>query len=95
MINPVTGFKVHIGTFTLPAEAKGISSGHIGFIEDYLGHDCAELPYTNITVGIPMTTTPNTGMGKIDEPYEYGDCEGKVNFDTEYKNGAWQVSCGF
>lgn len=95
VIDPTSGKQVHIGTYTLPAEAKGISTGHLGFIEDYLGHECNELPYTNITVGVPMTTTPGAGKGSIDEPYEYGDCEGKVNFDTQNKNGGWEISCGF
>lgn len=96
LVDRVSGNSTQIGEYTLPSGAGGITDGQLGFIEDYLGHDCPDLPYTNVTIGVPLTTTPGAGKGKIDEPYEYGDCEGKVDFDfIKFANGAYQMSCGF
>ncbi|RMJ25597.1 hypothetical protein PHISP_03518 [Aspergillus sp. HF37] len=95
IIDRLNGNMTHIGSFTLPSHAGGIEDGSLGFIEDYAGHDCAKLPYTNISIGEPLTTAPGA-KGNLDDPYEYGDCEGQVNFDfTEFPNGGYQVSCGF
>lgn len=95
LVDAVSSNSTHIGTFTLPSGSGGLS-GNLGFIEDYAGHDAADLPYTNVTIGVPTTTTANAGKGKIDEPYEYGDTKGKVNFDfTQLSDGGYQMSCGF
>ena len=95
VVDTVTSRKIHIGTYTLPSAAKGIKGSQLGFIEDYAGHDPADLPYTNVTVGVPSTSTEGA-TGKMDEPYEYGETEGKVDFDfVKLANGGYQMSCGF
>ncbi|PLN76998.1 hypothetical protein BDW42DRAFT_188323 [Aspergillus taichungensis] len=99
MVNAVTKRAVHIGTYTLPAGSGGIAGGQLGFIEDYMGHTshgetCNEEPYTNVTFGAPTTTHAGVN-GSLSEPYEYGDCVGKVNFEINAIGKSWQISVGF
>lgn len=95
VVDSVTSEETHIGTYTLPSGAKGIEGSQTGFIEDYQGHDAAELPYTNVTVSVPSTSTQGA-TGKMEQPYEYGDTKGQVDFEfVKLSNGGYQMSCGF
>lgn len=100
LVNAATNKTTHIGSYTLPSGAGGIADYQVGFVEYYpwnsqKDHSCASLPYTNVTFGVPMSTHASV-RGSLEEPYENGDCIGKVNFDVQkmYKS-AYQVSVGF
>lgn len=86
LVDTVTGVRTHIGTWTLPSGAAGLSSGKSGFIEYYpwnegQSHPCSTLPWTKVFFGVPKTSAagavPNLGGA-----YEYGNCVGQVNFQT-------------
>lgn len=98
VVDAVAGSSTHIGSYTLPSGAAGIMDSQLGFIENYVAsrnHSCHSLPYTNVTFGAPRTTTSGAGSGRLDKPYEYGDCVGKVNFDVEGTSRGYEVSVGF
>jgi hypothetical protein len=99
-VDAVTGKRVHIGSYTLPAGTKGIKGAQDGFIEYYpwndgQNHPCNSLPYTSVVFGVPMTTTIGA-IGSIKNAFEYGDCVGQVGFKTHrtIEDGV-EVSVGF
>ncbi|KAG6077573.1 hypothetical protein E4U16_002177 [Claviceps sp. LM84 group G4] len=100
-INNSTGESFHIGSWTLPSAAGGIKSNQRGFVEYYPwnsrrhGHECRDLPRTAVTMFDPYSKTPGAGTGRINKPYESGDCLGKVAFSTQKVANGYGVQCGF
>ncbi|KDR71971.1 hypothetical protein GALMADRAFT_270815 [Galerina marginata CBS 339.88] len=87
-VDTVTGTRIHIGKYTLPAGSQGIKSSQAGFVEWYPWNNgeppnhCARLPYQKTIFGNP-TTTHEGSIGTQGLSYEYGDCVGKVAFNTQ------------
>ncbi|KAG6152109.1 hypothetical protein E4U37_004177 [Claviceps purpurea] len=99
-INTSTGESFHIGSWTLPSTAGGIKSSQVGFVEYYPwnsqpSHQCRNLPRTAVTMFDPYSKTPGAGTGRINKPYEYGDCVGKVAFSTQKVTNGYRIQCGF
>ncbi|GIJ89428.1 hypothetical protein Asppvi_008368 [Aspergillus pseudoviridinutans] len=100
LVNTASGKSTHVGSYTLPRGAGGIKSSQVGFVEYYPwnampSHSCSSLPYTNVTFGAPTTSTQGAGPGRLDKPYEYGDCVGKANFNVRTTGQGYQVTVGF
>ncbi|KAK0383138.1 hypothetical protein NLU13_9051 [Sarocladium strictum] len=98
-VNTATGEGVHIGSYTLPPGAGGIRMSQVGFVEYYPwnagSHECRQLPKTSVTMLAPTSKTPGAGQGRMDKPYEYGDCVDQVDFaDSAVENG-WRIEVGF
>ena len=71
----------------------------MGFVEYYPWnsgpHACSSLPYTSVIFGVPTTTTSGA-IGSLEDAYEYGDCVGKVSFETHRTSDQGvAVSVGF
>ncbi|KAJ6532216.1 hypothetical protein DFH09DRAFT_1182459 [Mycena vulgaris] len=98
-VDTVTGARIHIGSYTLPAGVGGIQNSQAGFVEMYLwndgrSHACATLPYQKTIFGHPRSThLGSIGMQK--PAYEYGDCVGKVAFHTQELLRGVENNCGF
>lgn len=104
LVDTVLGNSTHIGKYTLPAEAGGIESSNLGFIEYFLFNaendgGCAKLPRTEVTFGPPTTNSTGIGTkrtGTLSKPYPYGDCEEESNFrTTQAGGGKYRVSVGY
>ncbi|KAJ7675898.1 hypothetical protein DFH06DRAFT_977288 [Mycena polygramma] len=97
-VDTVTGQRIHIGSYTLPATAGGMQSSQVGFVEWYPWNNrkpanhCALLPYQKTVFGIPRTTHVGS-VGKEALAYEY--CVGQVAFHTEAVAGGVANNCGF
>ncbi|KAF9885564.1 hypothetical protein FE257_012770 [Aspergillus nanangensis] len=98
LVDTVTKNATHIGTYTLPDGTGGIKDYQLGFVEYYPwnsgSHTCDELPYTNSSFGAPTSTVEGT-EGSLGKPYEYGDCDGKVDFVVDGDELEWVVEVGF
>ncbi|KAJ7470226.1 hypothetical protein B0H11DRAFT_1010212 [Mycena galericulata] len=102
VIDSVTGARLHIGSYGLPASAGGIKGSQVGFVEWYPWNGgeppnhCARLPYQKTIFGNPSTTHAGS-VGTEGLAYEYGDCVGDVAFHTEKVADASGVvnNCGF
>lgn len=99
MVDAVTGVRTHVGSWTLPAGAGGIQNNQLGFVEYYpwndgQSHACSTLPKTQVFFGTPTTLTIGAGPGKLDTPYEYGDCVGQVDFSTTTSASGASVTVG-
>ncbi|KFG85384.1 hypothetical protein MANI_114808 [Metarhizium anisopliae] len=96
VINTATGAQARVGSWTLPSGAGGIESSYSGFVEYYRGtQPCAKLPKTEATFYNPVSKTPGAGKGVVGEPYEYGDCVGKVDFSTTKVSDGYEIKVGF
>ncbi|KAJ7016385.1 hypothetical protein C8F04DRAFT_1281522 [Mycena alexandri] len=100
-IGTVTGARVHIGSYTLPAGVGGIQSRQAGFVEWYPWNGgeppnhCARLPYQKTLFGHPYTTHLGS-VGTQSLAYEYGDCVGQVAFKKKrLLIGGVENNCGF
>ncbi|PPQ73440.1 hypothetical protein CVT26_015828 [Gymnopilus dilepis] len=99
-VDTVTGQRIHIGSYTLPAGSQGIKNNQLGFVEWYPWNSaepadhCAHLPYQKTIFGNPTTTNAGS-VGQQSLSYEYGDCVGKVAFHTEKVTGGVENNCGF
>ena len=99
-VDTVTGERIHIGSYTLPAGAGGIQSSQVGFVEWYPWNSgeppnhCALLPYQKTIFGIPRTTNIGS-VATQGLAYEYGDCVGEVAFHTEQVASGVENNCGF
>ncbi|WPH01531.1 Hypothetical protein R9X50_00437700 [Acrodontium crateriforme] len=98
VVNTVSGNQYHIGQYTLPSNYGNINSTEVGFVEYYpwngqASHQCSETPITEVTFGNP--TSNSGGTGKVDKPYEYGDCIGKVQFETTQTSNGWNIKLGY
>lgn len=93
----VTGNRVHIGSYTLPAGTKGVAGHQGGFVEYYPWnsgtHTCGSLPHTSVVFGLPTTST--NGVGSLSSAYEYGECLGQVGFESHSTPQGVEVSVGF
>ncbi|KAG6175192.1 hypothetical protein E4U27_006282 [Claviceps purpurea] len=98
-INTSTGKDAHIGTWTLPSSAGGITSKQYGFIEytpwNSGRHLCDNLPRTAATMYNPSSRTPGAGTGILNPPYEYLDCVKIMGFSTQKVPNGYHVQCGF
>lgn len=98
LVDTVDGNSTHIGAYTLPEGAGGIKDSQLGFVEYYPwnsgSHTCDELPYTNASFAAPTSSVSGT-EGTVSKVYEYGDCDGKVNFDVSGSEENWEISVGF
>lgn len=104
LVDAVLGNSTHIGTYTLPAGTGGIQSSQVGFLEYYLFNvanadkngECGTMPRADVTFGPPTTTTSDSGVGELGEPWAYGGCEEESNFkSTPVEGGAYRVTVGF
>ncbi|KDR79861.1 hypothetical protein GALMADRAFT_62305 [Galerina marginata CBS 339.88] len=99
-VDTVTGQRIQIGSYTLPAGSQGIQNGQAGFVEWYPWNSgeppnhCARLPYQKAIFGDPSTTRAGS-VGTQSLSYEYGDCIGLVAFHTERVTGGAENNCGF
>jgi len=99
-VDTVTGQRIHIGSYTLPAGSQGIQSSQAGFVEWYPWNGgeppnhCARLPYQKTIFGNP-TTTHAGSVGTQSLAYEYGDCVGQVAFQAGKVTGGAENSCGW
>jgi hypothetical protein len=99
-VDAVTKQRIHIGSYKLPAGARGIQSSQAGFVEWYPWNGnippnhCARLPYQKTIFGIPRTTRTGS-VGTQSSSYEYGDCVGQVAFHTEKVASGVENNCGF
>ncbi|KAJ7676709.1 hypothetical protein DFH06DRAFT_612904 [Mycena polygramma] len=99
-VDTVTGERIHIGSYTLPASAGGIQNGQQGFVEWYPwnggepANHCALLPYQETVFGSPRTTNLGS-IGNQSLAFEYGDCVGQVAFHTQVVAGGVANNCGF
>lgn len=97
-VDTVTGRRIHIGSFTLPAGTQGIQGSQLGFVEYYPWnsgtHTCGSLPFTSMVFGVPKTLTAGA-VGSLGNAFEYGDCVGKVAFNTQRNQQGVQVRVGF
>jgi len=100
VVDTTTGKRVHIGSWTLPHGTGGIKGSQTGFIEYYLwndggNHPCSTLPFTSMAFEVP-TTTMSGATGSVGDAYEYGDCVGRVAFESHrtYDQGV-EVSVGY
>ncbi|KAM3426269.1 hypothetical protein NHJ13734_009555 [Beauveria thailandica] len=89
-----------IGTWTLPASAKGITHSYIGFVEYYpwngnQPHVCENLPRAAITFYNPTSRTPGAGTGNISRVYQSGDCKDKEDYYTSQVEGGVYLEAGF
>ncbi|KAJ7734143.1 hypothetical protein B0H16DRAFT_1767796 [Mycena metata] len=96
-IDTVTGARIHLGSYTLPAGAGGIQSSQSGY--PWNGGEppnhCARLPYQETLFGHPHTTHLRS-VGTQSLAYEYGDCVGQIAFKTEKLFvGGVENNCGF
>ena len=71
----------------------------MGFIEYYLwndgkNHACSSLPFTSMAFGVPTTTTSGA-IGSLTDAFEYGNCVGKVAFNSQKTVQGVQVQVGF
>ncbi|KAJ6530610.1 hypothetical protein B0H19DRAFT_1214436 [Mycena capillaripes] len=99
-VDTVTGERVHIGSYTVPAEAGGIRDSQEGFVEwypwnvDVPPNHCAHLPYQKTVFGTPRTTHEGS-VGTQGLGFEYGDCVGEAGFYTQEVDGGVENECGF
>ncbi|KAJ5717952.1 hypothetical protein N7488_003598 [Penicillium malachiteum] len=99
LIDVVTKNETHIGAYTLPEDSGGLLGTQVGFVEYYpwnsqAQHSCATLPQTEVTFGIP--TTESGEAGSLEEPYEYGDCIGQVDFEASVETeDGYTIIVGF
>lgn len=99
-VDTVTGERIHIGSYKLPAGAGGIRSGQAGFVEWYPWNGgkppnhCARLPYQKSIFGAPRTTRAGS-VGIQSLSFEYGDCVGQVAFSTGNVASGVENNCGF
>lgn len=97
LVDTVTGEETHIGSYTLPSGSGGIKGSQVGFVEYYPwnsgSHSCGDLPKTSVTFGNPRTSAGSSGS--VGKPYEYGDCVGKVDFETTATSEGYETSMGF
>ncbi|KAH8171380.1 hypothetical protein LIA77_08147 [Sarocladium implicatum] len=99
-VNTQTGDRFHIGSWTLPSKAGGIKNGQAGFVEYYPWnssgeHQCSHLPKTGVTMYDPSSKTAEAAQGRIDRPFEYGDCEGEVDFKVGQVEQGYKIQVGF
>ena len=100
MVNARTGNGTEIGSWTVPPGMGGLQSGTLGFVEYYVWNSgkpimCGDLPFTDITVVNPRSSTPGAGTGKVDKPFGYGDCNKEVDFATAPTQEGQRVRVGF
>ncbi|KDR77793.1 hypothetical protein GALMADRAFT_224998 [Galerina marginata CBS 339.88] len=86
-VDTITGQRIHIGSFILPAGSQGIQSSQAGFVEWYPwnggepANHCARLPLQQTVFGNPTTTRAGS-VGTQSVSFEYGDCVGQVAFQA-------------
>ncbi|KAF7342297.1 Beta-glucan synthesis-associated [Mycena venus] len=99
MADTVAGARVHIGSYTVPAEAGSIRDSQEGFVEwypwnfDVPPNHCARLPYQKIIFGT-LRSTHEGEVGTQGLAFEYGTV-GEVGFQTQQVDGGVDNECGF
>jgi hypothetical protein len=99
LVDVVKGNSTQIGSYTLPAGSKGLQSSQMGFVELYKWNDkkeehvCSDVPKQGVIFGAPISKGYS---GAVSEPYEYGDCVGKSQFETHsHSDGSYSVTVGW
>ncbi|KAJ5198926.1 Protein of unknown function DUF3472 [Penicillium cf. griseofulvum] len=99
LVDVVKGNSTQIGSYTLPAGSKGLQSSQLGFVELYKWNDekkdhvCSDVPKQGVIFGAPISKGYS---GALSEPYEYGDCVGKSQFETHsHSDGSYSVTVGW
>lgn len=74
-----------IGSWRLPAGMATLRTKQAGWIE-FPGKDagCYITPLSQITVSPPYVTSAGT-QGTLSNPHQYGRCNGKINYDYQFK----------
>lgn len=95
-VNTASGEEHHLGRYTLPSAAGGISGGNAGFAENYVGQDsCDQVPKGGAIIGDPFSTDIK---GSIEKPGNAGDCTGddvNLTVNRDDAAGTWTISFGF
>lgn len=93
-VDAVTGRRIHIGSYTLPATAGGIENTQSGFVEDFLPTEtCKEMPHFSVVFGVPTT---GSVVGVLGDVTQNGSCKGNDNFETHRNSdGTVEISAGF
>ncbi|PHH78724.1 hypothetical protein CDD80_6359 [Ophiocordyceps camponoti-rufipedis] len=99
MVDAVTGGTFEIGVWSLPNSSGNMKPFLGGFIEYYTwnraqGPDCPRQTKTNVTLFNPSSKTPGASGGILLEPFDYGDCEGQVNFEVLNVKGGRNIAYG-
>ena len=58
-------------------------------------HSCANLPKTKAAFFNPTSNTSGAGSGRVNKPYEYGDCEGQVDYSSTKLSNGYSAQVGF
>ncbi|EFY95907.1 hypothetical protein MAA_08715 [Metarhizium robertsii ARSEF 23] len=101
MVNTVSKVETHIGSWTLPAGAGGVTGEYQGFVEWWPFNDrskpptCNLLNRTTVAYGPPRTSTANAGAGRLGNLYETFECTGKINYKTQKVGDNVEISVGF
>lgn len=92
-VDTVTGERIFIGSFNLPAGSGTTIAWHTASVEYYVSTPaCNAFPHTSVVFGVPKT---DAGVGTLGEPYEVGACAGKDNFQwTRNGDGGVQITAG-
>ncbi|KAJ7814875.1 hypothetical protein B0H14DRAFT_2849071 [Mycena olivaceomarginata] len=102
VIDTVTKARVHVGSYTLPADAAGIQGSELSFVEWYLWNvdpppstdRCAHLPYQKTIFGTPRTTHAGS-VGALSVFYGVEDCVGMVALHSENVATGVETNSGF
>ncbi|KAF9509399.1 hypothetical protein BS47DRAFT_1373519 [Hydnum rufescens UP504] len=94
VVDALTPSRYHIGSYTLPAGTEGIAGTQVSFVEYFLPSDCPELPYASVEFGTPVTSNRGS-VGWLEDPYESGDCVGKIDFKWKRTPRGIEMSFGF
>ncbi|KAF9505871.1 hypothetical protein BS47DRAFT_490599 [Hydnum rufescens UP504] len=95
VVDTHTTRRFHIGSYTLPAGTEGITKSQGGFIENFVPpFDCPSLHRTSVTFGIPVTSNPGSARS-LSDAYQYGDCTGKMGFESHRTLEGVEVTVGF
>ena len=99
-VDTVTGRRIHIGSYTLPAGTGTTLEWRTGFVEYFpwplpVARDwkCSDLPHTSVVFGVPST---DAGVGGLLKPAEHTPCDGQDNFKYNMTpDNGFDISLGF
>ncbi|KAF9948875.1 hypothetical protein BGZ72_009237 [Mortierella alpina] len=100
LVNTRTGRSTVVGMWTLPAGARKLVNGQLGFVEyfnwnDGKPHACDRLPFTEATFYYPTSKTRGAHGDKIPRVYEYGNCVGKCRYSVKELSNGYDIKVGF
>lgn len=98
LVDAATKNSTHVGLFTLPSKAGGITTSNTGFVEYFpwnSGGDksCDSLPYFQAAFGNPWSSELGQ-EGIVKKPTQSGDCSDKTGFTVKAIKNGYVVSNG-